>query len=222
MSGKNTQYIEISQNQPNLGHFRVLGFGDSKVQNILEVTKSAQKYSKYVTAIFFLKIYQKTTLFGKVAILLRKSSSPKKTISMSWFFFLKKIFWIKQESLITLKLFKVKVLSVFPFDTFLTMLNALWWIFKKARRGIFDFMFLVSSVLVMVSKNLLFCFRQGHLELFQCSAEGCATLKKISGIYCFFQDSKENIRFSLQVLEILRHFVLWSSNLKRVFESLSI
>ena len=79
----------------------------------------------------------------------------------------------KHENYIILKVFKVKVLSVFGFDAFLTMLNALWWIYKKARRGIFDFMFLVWSVLVMVSKNLSFCFRQGHLELFQCSAEGC-------------------------------------------------
>ena len=74
------------------------------------------------------------------------------------------------------KILKVKVFSVFGFDAFLTMLNALWWIYKKARRGIFDFMFLVSSVLVIVSKNLLFCFRPGHLELFQCSAEGCPVL----------------------------------------------
>ena len=84
-----------------------------------------------------------------------------------------KFFLAKHESYIILKVFKVKVLSVFGFDAFLTMLNALWWIYKKARHGIFDFMFLVSSVLVMVSKNLLFCFRQGHLELFQYSAEGC-------------------------------------------------
>ena len=83
-----------------------------------------------------------------------------------------KFFLAKHESYIILKVFKVKVLSVFGFDTFLTMLNALWWIYKKDHHGIFDFMFLVSSVLVMVSKNLSFCFRQGHLELFQCSAEG--------------------------------------------------
>ena len=87
-----------------------------------------------------------------------------------------KFFLAKHESYIILKVFKVKVLSVFGFDAFLTMLNALWWIYKKARRGIFDFMFLVSSVLVMVSKNLLFCFGQGHIELFQCSAEGCFPL----------------------------------------------
>ena len=46
VSRKNTQYIEISQNQPNLGHFVVLGFWDSKVQKIKEVTKSTQKYPK--------------------------------------------------------------------------------------------------------------------------------------------------------------------------------
>ena len=84
-----------------------------------------------------------------------------------------KFFWAKHKSYIILKVFKVKVLSVFGFDAFLTMLNALWWICKKARHRIFNFMLLVSSVLVMVSKNMLFCFRQGHLELFQCSAEGC-------------------------------------------------
>ena len=51
VSGKNTQYIEISQNQPNLGHFRVLGFWDSKVQEIKEVTKSTKNYPIYVTGI---------------------------------------------------------------------------------------------------------------------------------------------------------------------------
>ena len=65
-----------------------------------------------------------------------------------------KFFLAKHESYIILKVFKVKVLSVFGFDTFLTMLNALWWIYKKAHHGIFDFMFLVSSVLSMVSKTL--------------------------------------------------------------------
>ena len=90
-----------------------------------------------------------------------------------------KFFLAKHESYIILKVFKVKVLSVFGFDTFLTMLNALWWIYKKVHHGIFDFMFLVSSVLVMVSKNLLFCFRPGHLELFQCSAEGWVWQLKI-------------------------------------------
>ena len=86
-----------------------------------------------------------------------------------------KFFCAKHKSYIILKVLKVKVLSVFGFDAFLTLLNALWWIYKKACHGIFDFMFQVSSVLVMVSKNLLFCFRQGHLELFQCSAEGCVS-----------------------------------------------
>ena len=64
-----------------------------------------------------------------------------------------KLFWAKHKSYIILKVFKVKVLSVFGFNAFLTMLNALWWIYKKAHHGIFDFMFLVFSVLVIVSKN---------------------------------------------------------------------
>ena len=38
---------------------------------------------------FFLKIYQTTTLFGKVAILLRKSSSPKRQFPCLDFFSLK-------------------------------------------------------------------------------------------------------------------------------------
>ena len=62
VNGKNTQYIEISQNQPNLGHFGVLGFWDSKVQKIKEVTKSTPNYPIYVTGIISLKNYQKTTL----------------------------------------------------------------------------------------------------------------------------------------------------------------
>ena len=45
-----------------------------------------------------------------------------------------KIFLAKHESYIILKVFKVKVLSVFGFDAFLTMLNALWWIYKKGHR----------------------------------------------------------------------------------------
>ena len=60
VSGKNTQYIEISQNQPNLGQFGILGFWDSKVQKIKEVTKSTQNYPIYVTGIISAKIYQKT------------------------------------------------------------------------------------------------------------------------------------------------------------------
>ena len=64
-----------------------------------------------------------------------------------------KFFLAKHESFIILKVFKVKVLSVFRFDTFFTMLNALWWILKTAHHGIFDFILLVSSVLVTDSKN---------------------------------------------------------------------
>ena len=45
-----------------------------------------------------------------------------------------KFFWAKHKSYIILKVFKVKVLSVFGFDAFLTMLNALWWIYKKDHR----------------------------------------------------------------------------------------
>ena len=51
MSGKNTQYIEISRNQPNLGQFWILGFWDSKVQKIREVTKSTPNYPIYVTGV---------------------------------------------------------------------------------------------------------------------------------------------------------------------------
>ena len=153
MSGKNTQYIEISQNQPNLGHFGVLGFWDSKVQKIKEVTKSTQNYPIYVTGIISAKNYQKTTLFAIVAILLCKSSNKKKTMLMLWIFLTKKLCLAERESFKSEKVFKVKVLSVFCFDTFLTMLNALWWIYKKGHRGIFDFILLVSSVLVTDSKN---------------------------------------------------------------------
>ena len=153
VSGKNTQYIEISQNQPNLGHFGVWGFWDSKVQKIKEVTKSTQNYPIYVTGIISAKNYQKTTLFAIVAILLCKSSNEKKTMLMLWIFLTKKLCLAERESFKSEKVFKVKVLSVFRFDTFLTMLNALWWIYKKGHRGIFDFILLVSSVLVTDSKN---------------------------------------------------------------------
>ena len=64
-----------------------------------------------------------------------------------------KFFLAKHECFIILKVFKVKVLSVFGFDIFLTMLNVLWWILKKAHQGIFDFILLVSSVLVTDSRN---------------------------------------------------------------------
>ena len=98
VSRKNTQYIEISQNQPNLGHFGVLGFWDSKVQKIKEVTKSTQNYPIYVTGIISAKNYQKTTLFAIVAILLCKSSNKKKTMLMLWIFLTKKIFLAERES----------------------------------------------------------------------------------------------------------------------------
>ena len=153
VSGKNTQYIEISQNQPNLGQFGILGFWDSKVQKIKEVTKSTQNYPIYVTGIISAKNYQKTTLFAIVAILLCKSSNKKKTMLMLWIFLTKKIFLAERESFKSGKVFKVKVLSISWFDTILTLLNALWWILKKAHHWIFDFILLVSSVLVTDSRN---------------------------------------------------------------------
>ena len=109
MSGKNTQYIEISQNQPNLGHFGVLGFWDSKVQKIKEVTKSTQNYPIYVTGIISAKNYQKTTLFAIVAISICKSSNKKKTMLMLWIFLTKKIFLAERESFKSEKVFKAKV-----------------------------------------------------------------------------------------------------------------
>ena len=153
VSGKNTQYIEISQNQPNLGHFVVLGFWDSKVQKIKEVTKSTQNYPIYVTGIISAKNYQKTTLFPIIAILLCKSSNEKKTMLMLWIFLTKKLCLAERESFKSEKVFKVKVVSISWFDTILTLLNALWWILKKGHHGIFDFILLVSSVLVTDSKN---------------------------------------------------------------------
>ena len=128
VSGKNTQYIEISQNQPNLGHFGVLGFWDSKVQKIQEVTKSTQNYPIYVTGIISAKNYQKNTLFAIVAFLLCKSSNKKKTMLRLWIFLTKKIFLAERESFKSEKVFKVKVVSSSWFDTILTLLNALWWI----------------------------------------------------------------------------------------------
>ena len=128
VSGKNTQYIEISQNQPNLGQFGILGFWDSKVQKIKEVTKSTPNYPIYVTGIISLKNYQKTTLFAIVAFLLCKSSNQKKTMLRLWIFLTKKIFLAERESFKSGKVFKVKVLSISWFDTILTLLNALWWI----------------------------------------------------------------------------------------------
>ena len=128
MSGKNTQYIEISQNQPNLGQFGILGFWDSKVQKIQEVTKSTQNYSIYVTGIISAKNYQKTTLFAIVAFLLCKSSNQKKTMLRLWIFLTKKIFLAERESFKSEKGFKVKVVSISWLDTILTLVNALWWI----------------------------------------------------------------------------------------------
>ena len=109
VSGKNTQYIEISQNQPNLGHFGVLGFWDSKVQKIKEVTKSTQNYPIYVTGIISAKNYQKTTLFAIVAILLCKSSNKKRQCWCYEFFWLKKYFWPKGKVLSQKKFLKSKL-----------------------------------------------------------------------------------------------------------------
>ena len=130
-----------------------MGFRDRKVQKILEVTKSGQNHHIYVIVIISARIYQKTSLFGKVAILLCKSSSPKKTTLRLRIFLTKKMLLAQGENFKLRKVFKVKVLSVFRFDTFLTMLNALWWILKKAYHGIFDFILLVSSDLVRYSRN---------------------------------------------------------------------
>ena len=74
-------------------------------------------------------ISQEFTTFGK-----KNSKSGKfltytiHEISLLKIIFKLIFFLAKHESYIILKVFKVKVLSVFGFDTFLTMLNALWWI----------------------------------------------------------------------------------------------
>ena len=75
-------------------------------------------------------ISQEFTTFG-----LKNSKSGKfltytrYEIPLLKLFFKLKLFLAKHESYITLKVFKVKVLSVFRFDAFLTMLNSLWWIY---------------------------------------------------------------------------------------------
>ena len=102
---------------------------------------------------------------------------------MLWIFLTKKIFLAERESFKSGKVFKLKVLFVFRFDAFLTMLNALWWIYKKGHRGMFDFICLVSSVLVTDCKNKFVCFRPRPLELFQCSGEGC--ILNVLGEYPF-------------------------------------
>ena len=119
-----------------------------------------------------------------------------------------KFFLAKHESDIILKVFKVKVLSVFGFDAFLTMLNALWWIYKKAHHRIFDFMFLVSSVLSMVSKTLFVCswttwiIWTGRLEGFFVNLKPVEISKNHSNI----------IWSSLKVVLILKIWRMWLKN----------
>ena len=68
-------------------------------------------------------------------------------------FLTKKMLLAQGENFKLRKVFKVKMLSVFGFDTFLTMVSALWWIYKKLHRWILIFFHLVSSILVRDSKN---------------------------------------------------------------------
>ena len=51
LSGKNTQYIEIGQNQPIPGNFQISRFPDSRFQKITDVAKSVQNYCEYVVLI---------------------------------------------------------------------------------------------------------------------------------------------------------------------------
>ena len=51
---------------------------------------------------------------------------------MLWIFLTKKLCLAESESFKSEKVFKVKVVSISWFDTILTLLNALWWIKKKA------------------------------------------------------------------------------------------
>ena len=74
VSGKNTQYIEISQNQPNLGQFGILGFWDSKVQKIQEVTKSTQNYPIYSLTC------QTCPLFYPIFGLLKRTNFGQKSV----------------------------------------------------------------------------------------------------------------------------------------------
>ena len=56
LSGKNTQYIEIGQNQPFPGNFQISRFPDSRFQKITDVAKSVQNYYEYVVLIVFANI----------------------------------------------------------------------------------------------------------------------------------------------------------------------
>ena len=66
------------------------------------------------------KYLMKTMHIGKVAIFMCNSSSLKKTIVRFRFFFTKKFFWTESQNYYFLKVFKVKVVSVFQYEEIFT------------------------------------------------------------------------------------------------------
>ena len=118
LSGKNTLYLEIGKNKPNPGDSRISGCLDSRVQKSKDAPKSLKNHYDYVTGVIFFEILSKTALFWKVVKSLGKSGSWKKTKSigeliLTWNFIL-----LNQQSCLFSKVFKVKVLLDFWFDTF--------------------------------------------------------------------------------------------------------
>ena len=99
LSWKNTQYMEISQNQPILEHFGISGFRESQNPNCAKGHQKSAKILQICYSNHLCKNISKKHLFGKVAFLLCKSSSSKKTIWTFGFFLTKKFFWVKHESL---------------------------------------------------------------------------------------------------------------------------
>ena len=78
LSGKNTQYIEIGQNQPIPGHFWISGCLESRMNKLTDGHKRTKKWFESVIQTFFAPINWKTIRFGKFVKNMSKSSRVRK------------------------------------------------------------------------------------------------------------------------------------------------
>ena len=80
LSGKNTQYIEIGQNQPIPGHFWISGCLESRIKNLPGGSKSVKNWYKYVIVIIFIVMYWKNTRFWTFSLEVPKSAVEPRPI----------------------------------------------------------------------------------------------------------------------------------------------
>ena len=80
LSGKNTQYIEIGQNQPIPGHFWISGCLESRIKKLPDHYKSCLKLTYIEHYFLFFNFFPKNSTFWKFSLEVPKSAVKPRPI----------------------------------------------------------------------------------------------------------------------------------------------